>query len=82
MGLRVGDSYEADAEERCERYLTEGRTWDPTNPEVYQSLASVRMSQERTAEAVELMRQNLALWMPERACTRESGVEGAGAGWR
>jgi len=59
-------SYEEDAEQRCEKYLADAARWDDKNPEVYQSLASVRLSQQRPEDADQLMQQNLALWMPQR----------------
>lgn len=55
--------FDEDAEARAEEYATLAQQWDPTNPEPYQCLASVRMSQQNQAAAAELMQKNLALWM-------------------
>jgi len=70
-------SYEEDAEQRCEKYLADAARWDDKNPEVYQSLASVRLSQQRPEDAAQLMQQNLALWMPQRTPPRAGPTRSA-----
>ncbi len=55
---------EPEAEARCESFLTEAISLDPENSETLQTLASVRLSQSRPAEAETLVRQSLSLWTP------------------
>lgn len=55
-------SFEPDAETKCEDHLKLALELDPTDPEVYQTLASVRLSQSRNAEAQQILRQGWALW--------------------
>ncbi len=49
--LIIRDSFEPEAESKCEEYLSQAQQVDPENPEVYQLLASVRLSQQRNEEA-------------------------------
>ena len=58
-------SYEEDAEQRCCSYLDEALTFDATNPEVYQSYASVRISQEQPDEARIMMEKSLDVWFEQ-----------------
>ena len=58
-------SYEEDAEQRCCSYLDEALTFDATNPEVYQSYASVRISQEQPDEARIMMQKSLDVWFEQ-----------------
>ncbi|KAJ3056381.1 hypothetical protein HK097_007110, partial [Rhizophlyctis rosea] len=53
---------EPEAESSAESFSTHAITIDPTNPESYQTLASVRMSQCRPSEAHTLLQQSLSLW--------------------
>ena len=55
-------SMEPEAEQNCDQLLTLALQVDPTNPEVLQCLASVRMSQQREAEASDLVLQAWSLW--------------------
>lgn len=56
-------SWEDDAETRCETLITEAIAMeDETSPEVLQTLASVRLSQERTEDARAALRRSLGLW--------------------
>jgi len=56
-------SWEEDAEARCESLITEAMTMeDETSPEVLQTLASVRLSQERKEDAQSALRRSLEIW--------------------
>ncbi|KAJ2804145.1 hypothetical protein H4R20_002622 [Coemansia guatemalensis] len=54
--------FESNAEEKCEEYLKLGAAADPTCPEVYQTMASVRLSQDRPDDARECLAKSMALW--------------------
>ncbi|SGY34697.1 BQ5605_C002g01669 [Microbotryum silenes-dioicae] len=54
--------FEPDAEARCEQYLAQAAQIDPTDPEVFQTLASVRLSQQRPLDASEAATQSWSLW--------------------
>ncbi|GAA6014812.1 hypothetical protein JCM11491_002125 [Sporobolomyces phaffii] len=54
--------FEEDAEQRCETYLKQASELDPTDPEVYQTLASVRLSQQRESDAKEAAEKGYSLW--------------------
>jgi predicted Zn-dependent protease len=57
-------SWEEDAEARCESLVTEAMAVeDETSPEVLQTLASVRLSQERKEDARSALQRSLATWM-------------------
>ncbi|CAG8640532.1 7414_t:CDS:2, partial [Racocetra fulgida] len=51
------------AESKCEEYLNQALEIDPINPEVYQLLASVRLSQQRNEEAKIALEKSLSLWI-------------------
>ncbi|CAG9970656.1 unnamed protein product [Clonostachys byssicola] len=55
-------SWEDDAEQRCESLITEAMLIAPTSPETWQTVANVRISQERVDEAKEALRRSLELW--------------------
>ncbi|GBB89903.1 hypothetical protein RclHR1_16750002 [Rhizophagus clarus] len=55
--------FEDDAEQKCEEYLNKALELDPSNPEVYQSLASVRLSQQRNDDAKIALEKSLDLWI-------------------
>ncbi|ORZ14815.1 hypothetical protein BCR41DRAFT_354150 [Lobosporangium transversale] len=55
--------FEPDAESQCEAYLAQAMQIEPVTPEVYQTLASVRLSQQRGDEAKVALAQGLALWL-------------------
>jgi tetratricopeptide (TPR) repeat protein len=56
-------SWENDAEARCESLITQAMTVeDETSPEVLQTLASVRLSQERKEDAQSALSRSLATW--------------------
>lgn len=55
-------SDEHDAEERCERYVTEALLVVPASPEALQTLASVRVSQQRYGDAVAALQRSYLLW--------------------
>ena len=64
-------SWEDDAEQRCEALITEATMIAPEWPETWQTVANVRISQERTEEAREALRRSLGLWThlpPEDPC--------------
>ncbi|KAJ2006286.1 hypothetical protein H4R26_001472 [Coemansia thaxteri] len=54
--------FEADAEKKCEEYLQRGLLIDPDCPEIYQTMASVRLSQERADDARECVAKSMSLW--------------------
>ncbi|KAF2162240.1 hypothetical protein M409DRAFT_27245 [Zasmidium cellare ATCC 36951] len=57
-------SWEDDAETRCENLITEAMSVeDETSPEVLQTLASVRLSQERKEDARSALKRSLATWI-------------------
>ncbi|CDS05357.1 hypothetical protein LRAMOSA07886 [Lichtheimia ramosa] len=55
--------FEPEAEQKCEEYLSQAQQISPETPEVYQLLASVRLSQQRNEEAVSILQQSMSLWM-------------------
>ncbi|CAI2168923.1 1459_t:CDS:2 [Funneliformis geosporum] len=55
--------FEEDAEQKCEEYLSKSLEIDPSNPEVYQLLASVRLSQQRNDDAKINLEKSLNLWI-------------------
>jgi hypothetical protein len=56
-------SWEDDAEERCESLVTEAMTVeDETSPEVLQTLASVRLSQQRKEDAQAALARSIEVW--------------------
>ncbi|KAF9573140.1 hypothetical protein EC968_008989 [Mortierella alpina] len=55
--------FEPNAESQCEAYLAQALQIEPVTPEVYQTLASVRLSQQRVDEAKVALAQGLALWL-------------------
>lgn len=55
-------SWEADAEQRCEALITEAIMIAPGLPETWQTVANVRISQERVDEARQSLKRSLELW--------------------
>ncbi|WPG99748.1 putative assembly chaperone of rpl4 [Acrodontium crateriforme] len=56
-------SWEDDAEARCENLVTQAMSVeDETSPEVLQTLASVRLSQERKEDARSALERSIATW--------------------
>jgi tetratricopeptide (TPR) repeat protein len=55
-------SWEADAEARCEAAVTEALLIAPNNPEPLQTLASIRISQQRVDDAKAALTRSLDLW--------------------
>ncbi|OQO04853.1 hypothetical protein B0A48_07870 [Cryoendolithus antarcticus] len=56
-------SWEDDAEARCESLVTQAMTVeDETSPEILQTLASVRLSQERKEDAQAALKRSMAVW--------------------
>jgi tetratricopeptide (TPR) repeat protein len=55
-------SWEEDAEEKCEALVTEATIVAPGFPEPWQTLANVRISQERMADARAALKRSLDLW--------------------
>ncbi|KAG0004397.1 hypothetical protein BGZ65_000460 [Modicella reniformis] len=64
--------FEPNAESQCETYLAQALQIEPITPEVYQTLASVRLSQQRVDDAKVALAQGLALWLGSDA-TEEDG---------
>ncbi|KAJ2395564.1 hypothetical protein GGI23_004253 [Coemansia sp. RSA 2559] len=54
--------FEDDAEKKCEEFLENGLKADPECPEIYQTMASVRLSQSRLDDARECLRKSMSLW--------------------
>ncbi|GAA5913189.1 hypothetical protein JCM8208_001696 [Rhodotorula glutinis] len=54
--------FEPEAEQNCETFLAQAAEMDPTDPEVYQTLASVRLSQQREEDAKTALTQGWELW--------------------
>ncbi|KKF95370.1 hypothetical protein CFO_g2276 [Ceratocystis platani] len=55
-------SWEADAEQRCEALITEASLTCPNSPEMWQTVANVRISQERDDDARAALKRSLELW--------------------
>ncbi|KAH7137319.1 hypothetical protein B0J13DRAFT_77103 [Dactylonectria estremocensis] len=55
-------SWEADAEQRCEALITEAMLIAPQAPETWQTVANVRISQQRDDEARAALKRSLELW--------------------
>ena len=55
-------SLEADAETKCESFVAEALLITPDSPAALQTLASVRISQLKTADAQAALRRSLGLW--------------------
>lgn len=55
-------SWEEDAEQRCETLVTEAMMIAPGSPETWQTVANVRISQERTDEARTALKRSIELW--------------------
>ncbi|CAG8464474.1 11769_t:CDS:2, partial [Scutellospora calospora] len=55
--------FESDAELKCDEYLNKALEIDSMNPEVYQLLASVRLSQQKNEEAKIALEKSLNLWI-------------------
>lgn len=60
-------SFEPEAEQKCEEYLTQAQEVDPEHAEVYQLLASVRLSQQRNEEAASALNKSMELWIYKEA---------------
>ena len=55
-------SWEEDAEQRCEALITEAMMIAPRSAETWQTVANVRISQERADEAKGALKRSLELW--------------------
>ncbi|KAF4976104.1 hypothetical protein FZEAL_7193 [Fusarium zealandicum] len=55
-------SWEPDAESRCEALITEAMLIAPGSPETWQTVANVRISQDRGNEAQTALRRSIDLW--------------------
>ncbi|KAK5987400.1 putative assembly chaperone of rpl4 [Cladobotryum mycophilum] len=55
-------SWEEDAEQRCETLVTEAMMIAPNSAETWQTVANVRISQERFDEARTALKRSLELW--------------------
>lgn len=55
-------SWEDDAEARCEALITEATMLAPELPDSWQTVANVRVSQNRREDAVAALERSLALW--------------------
>lgn len=55
-------SFEENAESECERFVSEALKYDPENPEVHQTMASLRISQNRKDDALRSLTHGHQLW--------------------
>ena len=55
-------SWEEDAEQRCDALITEAMMIAPNSSETWQTVANVRISQERIPEAKDALKRSLELW--------------------
>ena len=55
-------SWEDDAEQRCETLVTEAMMIAPNSAETWQTVANVRISQERVDEARTALKRSLGMW--------------------
>ncbi|KAL2212243.1 TPR-like protein [Sarocladium strictum] len=55
-------SWEEDAEQRCEALITEAMLIAPSSAETWQTVANVRISQERVDEARQALKRSLDIW--------------------
>jgi predicted Zn-dependent protease len=62
MTKKTNNRWEQDAEQRCESLITEAMLTDPENPEVLQTLASVRLSQAKLDDARSALVRSMAIW--------------------
>lgn len=70
-------SWEEDAEQRCETLITEAMLIAPSSAETWQTVANVRISQERFDEARGALKRSLELWQdlpPEHLAVPEFPV--------
>lgn len=70
-------SWEEDAEQRCEALITEAMLIAPGSAETWQTVANVRISQERVDEAKGALKRSLELWQelpPEHPAVPEFPV--------
>jgi hypothetical protein len=59
--------FDADAEQLATRYAQQSIEWDQRNPDAYQAMASVLLSQsDRTGEAEQMLLKSVMLWMPQQ----------------
>jgi tetratricopeptide (TPR) repeat protein len=56
---------EPNAESNCDKYMQKALSVDVSNPEVYSTLASVRLSQCRNDEAKKYLESGMDLWYVE-----------------
>ncbi|KAI8923712.1 hypothetical protein BC831DRAFT_469659 [Entophlyctis helioformis] len=56
---------EPEAESKCEEYMQHALEQNPSNPEVHQTLASVRLSQSRPEDASKSLQTSMDLWYRE-----------------
>ncbi|ELR18214.1 tetratricopeptide repeat domain containing protein [Acanthamoeba castellanii str. Neff] len=54
--------FEENAESECERFVSEALKYDPENPEVHQTMASLRISQNRKDDALRSLTHGHQLW--------------------
>eukprot|EP00762_Andalucia_godoyi_P004181 ANDGO_06286.mRNA.1 putative assembly chaperone of rpl4 len=70
--------FEQDAEQQCERAMTVALSVMPNNVEALQTLASIRISQQRPEEAKETLLRSLSLWhVPIRKVSPDAPIDEA-----
>ncbi|GAO51095.1 hypothetical protein SAICODRAFT_31899 [Saitoella complicata NRRL Y-17804] len=73
---------EPEAEERCEAYTARALEAQPGNSEALQTLASMRLSQQREEDARAALRESVAGWLPEASIEGTGVVRAPGADLR
>eukprot|EP00026_Physarum_polycephalum_P011008 Phypoly_transcript_11199.p1 GENE.Phypoly_transcript_11199~~Phypoly_transcript_11199.p1 ORF type:complete len:375 (+),score=105.85 Phypoly_transcript_11199:79-1125(+) len=66
--------YDDNAETECERCLTAALTHNPHSAEAYYLMASMRVSQQRNADALELVRKSYLLWKEQAEKMMRAGT--------
>ncbi|ATY62396.1 Tetratricopeptide-like helical [Cordyceps militaris] len=74
-------SWEEDAEKRCEALITEAMMIAPGSPETWQTVANVRISQERNDEARTALKRGLELWQDLAPKTPRCPTSRPALGW-
>lgn len=68
---------EESAEQECDSWIDKSMQLDPTNPEAWSLLASIRISQQRAQEASEAIKKAWELFSAKKALLEQSATENA-----
>lgn len=63
--MTLFQSFDEDAEVKCQTNIEKAMTSDPSNPDAFQLMASFLLSKERNAEAQEHIKKSVSLWLPD-----------------